>query len=126
MLLPTVMGLSMAATGQTNAYQLQASDYAAKIAAALAAKDYWTASAATNRLRSCGVTSIVVGGSATSLSDIDDIIAKLKAGDGAALDGLTGGDASFLVGAIDQAEVNCETTVEASLVANDTVNPSST
>ena len=124
-LLPTVLVLSQGVSTQTNAFQLDASEYTSKIASALAALDLATASAAARTLRSCGVTSIVVGDWVLTLSQLDEIIDQLRAGGTPDLSQLpTVGASSFVVGSINQISVNCEAPNE-SILDNPT-NPSST
>lgn len=129
LLLPTVAGLSMVPINISNAYQLEASDYAARLAAALSQRNTVAVSLVTGRLRSCGVNSIIVDGGATSLDDIDALAAALASG-GSIPEGLLQGDAAtFLVGALSQQIVDCVVSTEnppPSLIADNEVNPSST
>jgi hypothetical protein len=103
MLLPAAMGLSMAASSAAHAYQLGAGEYAAKIAAALAAGQFADASLSVERLRGCGVSSIVVDGRSTTMEEI------AAAGAGGQLsDALSGNNASFVVGSISSGSVDCD------------------
>lgn len=129
MLLPTVVGLSLSFSGPTNAYQIEASDYASRLAAALAAKQYNAVSTATDHLRRCGVESIVVDGRATSLAEIDALVSSMLSGGGGDFAGFQGSGASFIVGSIGQSSVECDVDFRESpsLTAdNGATNPSST
>lgn len=129
MLLPTVASLSMVPISSSHAFQLEASDYASRLAAALAQRNIVAVSLVTDRLRSCGVSSIVVDGGATSLDDIDALAAALASGGDIPAGLLEGDAASFLVGALSQQMVECVVSTEnpdPSLVADNPVNPSST
>ena len=108
MLLPAVLVMSQGAVTRTNALELGASEWVAKILGSLSSQDLGGAQSAADTLRRCGVESIVSGGGEISLAQIDQIIADLKAGKQVTVPGSASGNGSaFIISQVSLQSVEC-------------------